>query len=119
VACNRGGTDCRGESAKVIELSKELNLALDQQELGEKYQGRVGDTNRCVTKVCGWTNYEKIVDDAVRLMRSDYASLQMLHPKLLAERFVRLPTNPPTSACHEHPEKVLQRLAAIRGFLIR
>lgn len=65
--------------ARVLELSRQLNCALDEQELANKR--RVVDINSGLTKASEWTDYKKIVDDAVALMHSDYASLQMLYPE--------------------------------------
>jgi GAF domain-containing protein len=67
--------------AKIVELLEELDRALDKQELGKKCRGGVVATNGHVTNTSGWSNYEKIVDDALTLMRADYASMQMLYPE--------------------------------------
>jgi hypothetical protein len=69
------------DPAKIIELSEELRRALDKQELGNKWQGDVVNANGYVTITSDGSDYEKIVDYAVTLMRCDYASVQMLHPE--------------------------------------
>lgn len=64
---------------KIIALSKQLSRALDEQELGSKYG--VVDTSSHARRSGVWMDYERIVDDAVTLMRSEYASVQRLHPE--------------------------------------
>jgi GAF domain-containing protein len=76
--------------AKIVELLEELDRALDKQELGEKGRGGVVETNGHATKTSDWSDYEKIVDDALTLMRADYASLQMLYPERGAGGGLRL-----------------------------
>lgn len=66
---------------RVVELSKELSQALGQGRIVGKWQGHDGDSNLELTTTNQWSNYEKIVDEAVALMHSDYASMQMLFPK--------------------------------------
>lgn len=66
--------------AKIFELSEELNCALNK-ELDGKSQALVVSADGYLTRAGGRTDYEKVVDDAVTLMRADYASLQLLHPE--------------------------------------
>ena len=66
---------------RVLELSNELNLALDEQELGGRWRAQTADNDSYPGKNGQSSEYEKIVDDAVAVMRSDYASLQMLFPE--------------------------------------
>jgi hypothetical protein len=68
-------------SARVVALSRELSRALDEQESGGRWQGHHVENNPCPNKNQQAGDYEKIVDDAVALMRSDYASVQMLFPE--------------------------------------
>ena len=65
---------------RIIALSLELNGVLDKQKLGENWRGDGAD-NSDSTRINQWSDYEKIVDDAMTLMGSDYASLQMLFPE--------------------------------------
>jgi GAF domain-containing protein len=65
---------------KIFELSEELNYALNK-ELDGNSEDRSDGTDGHRTSASEKTPYEKIVDDAVTLMRSDYASLQLLHPE--------------------------------------
>ncbi len=67
--------------ARIIELAKELNSALDNQALRNKWKDRIGDANISAAGDGVRSDYQKIVDDAVRYMHSDYASLQMLFPE--------------------------------------
>jgi len=62
-------------------LAEELNHALDGGELGRISLGHISDGNSDPKKNQPSSDYEKIVDDAVALMRSDYASVQMLFPE--------------------------------------
>lgn len=66
---------------RLTQLSVELTLALDKQELREEWDGHIGvrDPDPARSLRCG--EFERIVDRAVALMRSDYASLQMLFPE--------------------------------------
>ena len=66
---------------RVLELSTELNRALDEQELGGRWRGQIADNDRDPGKTHPSSDYEKIVDDAVALMHSDYASMQRLFPE--------------------------------------
>src|SRR5215831_6189694 len=68
-------------SERVLELSRELNRALDEQELNGRWRGHIADGNPNPKKNHQSSDYEKIVDDAMALMRSDYSSLQMLFPE--------------------------------------
>jgi len=62
---------------RVLELSFELNRALEEQGIGGGQRGIAeNEPNNHQS-----SDYEKIVDDAVTLMRSDYASLQKLFPE--------------------------------------
>lgn len=61
------------------ELLEELEIALAAREL-ERRQGPLAAESCCLPHSGGMA-YENIVDQAVRLMRSDYASLQMLFPE--------------------------------------
>jgi GAF domain-containing protein len=64
------------------ELTEELYEALVAQELGIQWQGPLAEDNlHVVPKTIQRFAFEKIVDNAVALMRSDYASLQMLYPE--------------------------------------
>ena len=66
---------------RLLELSDELNRALDEQGLdGGSRRYRVGN-HPAPKKNQRSSHYEKIVDDAVALMRSDYSSMQMLCPE--------------------------------------
>jgi GAF domain-containing protein len=65
---------------RVVELSKELNHALDEQEL-RKWQRRSLVAEPEPAKPELRHDYERIVDQAVALMHSDYASVQMLYPE--------------------------------------
>jgi len=67
-------------SERVLELSEELNRALDEQGLDGGSRGHIAD-NKPLPKNHQSSDYEKIVDDAVTLMHSDFASLQMLFPE--------------------------------------
>jgi GAF domain-containing protein len=66
---------------RIIELSIELNSALEEQELANKCQGHVAGTNLYPISTSQRSHYEKIVDTAVALMHADYASMQMLYPE--------------------------------------
>ncbi len=68
-------------SQRLTELSIELTRALDEQESRDKWQGHVNHPNPHPAITTQRSGYEKIVEDAVALMRSDYASLQMLFPE--------------------------------------
>ena len=65
---------------RLTQLSVELTRALDKQELREEWDGHIGvrEPDPARSLRCG--EFERIVDRAVALMRSDYASLQMLFP---------------------------------------
>lgn len=65
---------------RLLALSRELNSALLQQELGGRWRNQIAGGPRPV-KIPQSNDYEKIVDEAVALMHSDYASLQMLFPE--------------------------------------
>ena len=67
--------------AKLLELSKELNRALNAQELARKRPGRSGDSDLGPPKIIQANEYERIVEQAVALMGSEYASVQMLFPE--------------------------------------
>ena len=64
---------------RVLELSKELNRALDEQELGARWRAYIADNNPHPPQNQRPSDYENIVDDAMTLMRSDYA--KMLFPE--------------------------------------
>jgi GAF domain-containing protein len=66
---------------RLTQLSVELTRALDKQELREEWDGHLGirEPDPARSLRCG--EFERIVDRAVALMRSDYASLQMLFPE--------------------------------------
>jgi GAF domain-containing protein len=66
---------------RLTELSRELAGAIDDQQLGNKWQGEAATSDPHPTIARQQSEYEKIVDDAVALMRSDYASVQMLFPE--------------------------------------
>ena len=66
---------------RLLELSKELNRALNEQELAKKRQAHLGDTSHNPSRIIPATEYERIVDQAVALMGSEYASVQMLYPE--------------------------------------
>ena len=66
---------------RVVELSKELICALDQEKLDGRRQRPDRDTNLEPTTTNPQSDYENVIDKAVNVMRSDYASLQMLFPK--------------------------------------
>jgi hypothetical protein len=66
---------------RLTELSVELTRALDEQELREKCDDHIGDPDPHPARSLRRGEYERIVDRAVALMRSDYASLQMLFPE--------------------------------------
>ena len=68
-------------SERVLELSRELSRALDEQELGRNRPAYIAANDPPPKKKQNSNDYEQIVDNALRLMRSDYASLQMLFPK--------------------------------------
>jgi hypothetical protein len=68
-------------SERILELSRELNRALDEQESGGRSRGHIAGNNPCPNKNQPSSDYERIVDAAVALMRSDYASMQMLFPE--------------------------------------
>lgn len=65
---------------RVVELSTELIQTLDQEKIVAKSQGHIGNSNPSPTTTNLWSDYEKVIDKALNLMSSDYASLQMLHP---------------------------------------
>lgn len=65
--------------AKVLELSKQLSRALDKEELGNK--AHVAGTDGHAIRIGECSDYQKIVDNAIELMQSDYASMQMLFPE--------------------------------------
>jgi GAF domain-containing protein len=65
---------------KIIDLSEELNLALTK-ELDRRCAVSMVETNGDRKTAGVRSDYEKIVDDAVNLMRSDYASMQVFHPE--------------------------------------
>jgi GAF domain-containing protein len=67
------------DSERLTELSAELTRALDKQELTERLNGHSDHPFAAKSFRCG--EYEEIVDRAVALMRSDYASVQMLFPE--------------------------------------
>jgi GAF domain-containing protein len=81
VASNRTGTHPETNPAKVLELLEELDRALDKQELGRKCRSGAVEVDGYATRTSDWSDYEKVVDDALTLMRSDYASMQMLYPE--------------------------------------
>jgi len=66
---------------RLTQLSVELTRALDKQELREEWDGHIGvrEPDPARSLRCG--EFERIADRAVALMRSDYASLQMLFPE--------------------------------------
>lgn len=64
---------------KVLNLSEELIRAVEKRELREKGQDHVNESDPAVRNQ--HSDYEKIVENAIALMRSDYASLQMLFPE--------------------------------------
>lgn len=66
---------------RLTELSMELTRALDTQEVKKKRQGHLGEPDPYPITATLRTDYENIVENAVALMRSDYASLQMLFPE--------------------------------------
>ena len=66
---------------RITELSKELIHALDQKKVVGKFQDHDGHSDAQPTTTNQRSDYEKIIDDAVTLMCSDYASLQMLFPE--------------------------------------
>src|SRR3974390_1756223 len=67
------------DPCRFLLLIEELDDALSAH-LGENSQGDSKNSYRPPANGEG-IEYEKIVDDAVALMRSDYASLQMLFPE--------------------------------------
>lgn len=66
---------------RIIELARELNSALDNREAHLKLQGRIVGPDGSSARGGDGSDYQKIVNDAVHFMRSDYASLQMLFPE--------------------------------------
>jgi GAF domain-containing protein len=74
---------------RVLELSQELSRALEKRELAKRWEGHPADTkpqpngqtNPYQTNQYQKNQYQKIVDNAVALMCSDYASIQMLVPE--------------------------------------
>ncbi len=66
---------------RLTELSIELTRALDEQELRAKSKPHIREQDPYPATASQRSDYEKIVEDAVALMRSDYASLQMLFPE--------------------------------------
>ena len=70
------------DAQRLLVLVKELNAALAAQELPNKRQGHLAEKNPApLLGTSRSVEYEKIIADAVALMRSDYASLQMLFPE--------------------------------------
>jgi len=69
------------DSERLTELSLELTRALDKQELRERWEGHIAPPEPITAKSFRCGEYEEIVDRAVALMRSDYASVQMLFPE--------------------------------------
>jgi len=67
-------------SERLVELSLELNRALEEQGLDGGSRGHIAD-NKPRPRNHQSGDYEKILDDAVALMCSDFASLQMLFPE--------------------------------------
>jgi GAF domain-containing protein len=66
-------------SERVIELAQELDRALENKSSGRNGKAHLANAN---LNPSGQSNgYQKIVDDAVALLRSDFASLQMLFPE--------------------------------------
>lgn len=63
----------------MLELSEELNRALESRNSVRNGKSDLADTNSYPTSQSN--SYERIVDNAVALMRSDYASMQMLFPE--------------------------------------
>jgi GAF domain-containing protein len=64
------------------ELAEELCDVLAAVEPGNHWEGHLAENNPYQPRTTShWNEYEKIVDDAVALMRSDYASIQMLFPE--------------------------------------
>lgn len=69
------------DRARFAKLTEELDEALSAQEVVVERQGSVADTFGVAPKVGQQVAFDKIVDAAVALMRSDYASFQMLFPE--------------------------------------
>jgi len=69
------------DSERLSELSAELTRALDIQELREHSDGHIVHPEPLVASGFRCEEYETIVDRAVAVMHSDYASLQMLFPE--------------------------------------
>ncbi len=61
------------------DLAEELENALCAVEL--RSEVRPAEENLYIQRASPWLEYEKIVEAAVALMRSDYASMQMLFPE--------------------------------------
>ena len=68
-------------SERVLELSLELNRALEEQGIGGGRRGHIAENNPNSKKNKQSGDYETILDDAVALMRSDFASMQLLFPE--------------------------------------
>jgi GAF domain-containing protein len=66
-------------SRKVVELARELDRALETKSSGRN--GTAHPANYDPHPASQSRDYQKIIDDAAALMRSDYASIQMLFPE--------------------------------------
>jgi GAF domain-containing protein len=70
------------DRGRVGELAEELCAALAAPKPGSQWEGPLAANNLYAARRTSQSNeYEKIVDEAVALMRSDYASIQMLFPE--------------------------------------
>jgi GAF domain-containing protein len=64
---------------RALELAEELNRALENKRAGRDGKAHLADARPHPNSIS--SDYQKIVDDAVVAMRSDFASLQMLFPE--------------------------------------
>ena len=70
------------DRGRFLKLAKELDEVLTALDLGKKRQGSQPPSHRSqLLRISDERACEKIVDVAVALMRSDYASMQMLYPE--------------------------------------
>jgi len=76
--------DLLGETqrGRFRELAEELDDVLAAQQLGNKGRNQLAENNPfLLQRASPSIGYEKVVDVASALMRSDYASMQMLFPE--------------------------------------
>jgi len=71
----------QGESYVIVQVDGDCPRCSSLHNLAGCNVAPIVDNNPCLKKNQQSSNYERIVDEAVALMRSDYASMQMLFPE--------------------------------------